>query len=293
VITRAESVRADYSDWVELEWEAPTEDTKGRLLPADLIREYVILRGLDPINLLEIGRTTSTAFQDTAVYRGHEYYYAVQVITKTNNVSDPSEPVMVVVGDFEPPPPPGWEDLYSTVEEDLTITNVIKWTWLDKEGNPTSPPADLRGVYIRMSSPPSGWQDIGYVPYVPDNEIREYRHSGVANGQLYKYALVSVDTSGNRSMASAIRTVIAGSTARPAAPDVTIQPRFEDGVAKLELEWSEVAVDEFGQPLIAPITGWRVYRSTTGFEFTLLAEVAAGARTLTDANLLNGKRYWY
>src|SRR5690606_19630375 len=68
---------------------------------------------------------------------------------------------------------------------------------------------------------------------------------------------------------------------------------FEDGVAKLELEWSEVAVDEFGQPLVAPITGWRVYRSTTGMEFTLLSELPADAFTLTDANLLNGKRYWY
>ncbi len=106
-----------------------------------------------------------------------------------------------------------------------------------------------------------------------------YTNSGLSGGTKYWYT-VSAYNNGGEVKAAAISATTA--VAAPAAPTgVTLTSTSS---SSLGIKWTDASTNE---------TGFRVYRSTDGTNYTLVSTLAAGTTTYTDAGLSGSTKYWY
>lgn len=179
---------------VTLSWQRPKGSIRAETEP--VITGYNIYRTppgepvtelSGPINNAPVRSTTYT---DTPPYGEHAYHVtAVAAGGPPLIQSAPSEPARVTFRDLVPPPPP------SNVEV-LIETKAVRLLWTPVEA------ADLAGyrVYRTEGMGHVDIVDIGTIPMVgqPITENR-FVDPGVNLGIAYKYAVTSVDTSGNES----------------------------------------------------------------------------------------------
>ncbi len=82
-----------------IKWTAPTENTDGSQL-TDL-SHYIVSYGLDPVNYTD----TSTTVNDTTLIRGlingETYYFSVQAVDTSGNISDYATPISTTIPDID------------------------------------------------------------------------------------------------------------------------------------------------------------------------------------------------
>jgi hypothetical protein len=258
----------------------------------DDLTGYVIFRGYSEANQSEVGRiqafdpqSNTYEFFDSTVTNGIDYWYAVRA-HKGNAFSEPSISSHAIAGDQVPPTDAVWDDATTRVNNDATIDNILEWTTGQEE--------DLKGTWIYVMRSGVGIYEL--LQFVPKHDLPEYKyiHEDVSNGLTYNYALVTEDTSGNVAN-QVVRSVVAGTNARPSAPVVTAAGIFEIS-SGIRLTWSEVTTNDDATPTaVTLLKGYRIYRSTSGFSYILVTDIPAGSSNYEyeDMELVNGKTYSY
>jgi fibronectin type 3 domain-containing protein len=213
---------------------------------------YRVLRGGAPLTGLLVGATTN-GYLDTAVVNDTTYGYAVQTHDTSGNWSSSSTPLATATPtDLTPPPAP---------------TGVMGGRGDGRAGlawdaNPEPDLADYRvlrdGVEIATVT------------------ATNYLDLGRTNDTTYTYALVAVDTHGNRSAPSATVAVTPTDLTPPDAPTGLVATR---GDGRVTLSWTPN-----GEPDLA---SYRVVRD--------LVEIATvtGSTEYVDPTVTNDVQYTY
>ena len=245
---------------VELEWRAPL-DTGDRPLDG-----YRVLRGTSSVDLAVIATVDSFAdtYQDAGLTNGVTYHYAV---VGYNDLGD--SPWSQVLN-ATPLGVPG-------IPVDLTVTAG--------DGNATlswSPPA------LDGGSPLLGYRVFRGVLDGPLEEIAStgdvtgYLDEGLTNGVEYNYALLAFNEQGDGLRTSVVAVVPMG------LPDAPTDLQLEVGVMTLTLSW-EAPLETGG----SPVTGFLVYRGTSGDDLELIQSMPASALEFVDDGLTAGTTYHY
>jgi len=232
---------------------------------------YFVYRSGDggrPIRLFREPRR-DTVFVDsgaagTGLPPGARLTWGVSAVDRTGNESGRTEGMAQIVDD-EPPGP-------ATA---LTLRDVdgryVQVSWS------ASPAADVREYLLRRSAGDSTAIDLGHFHGRPPYLVRD---SLVTHGRRYAYAVIAVDSAGNRSRPARDSLVFARLTPPPPPRHVALR-RSAAGVTIL---WERVADPE--------LAGYRVYRSAlaTG-RFEPVNRTPVSATTLTDAT--GGPGFFY
>jgi len=253
---------------------------------------YVVYRGLDAFTLFEIGKvpvqnpqSDTYTYQDRSVSANVTYYYAV-VAYRNNAISDMSAVVSVEAGDSVPPNVPTWLSLTARINEDSSIDNILSWT--------TDQESDLKGTWIYvMRSDIGSYEPLQFVPKREDGEYK-YIHARVLGQIAYTYQLRAEDESGNLSNVT-IRSISSDIAFKPSPPLVTAEGLF-NGTSGVVLEWSEVTTNDEATPTpVVALKGYRIYRSSQGLPFKMIADIPSGSATYEypDMELVNGREYLY
>ncbi len=148
---------------------------------------FRIRRGAGKQAPAEVATVSGREWVDTGARFGETYAYTLQAVVKTGATwaeSEVSQPVTVTPVDrFPPAVPQGLTGLAGSAS--------IELTW-----DPNAE-ADLRGYYVYRSSGAGAWTRLGDVVETPSYSDRE-----VKPGMAYRYAVSSVDQSGNESQRS-------------------------------------------------------------------------------------------
>jgi hypothetical protein len=168
-------------------------------------------------------------------------------------------------------------------------------TTIATPSNVTASPLSTTQVSVRWSPNTSG--AAGYYVYratglgsyskiatINSAATGSYTDNGLAASTTYNYYVVAFKKN-TLSGASAI------ATATTLAPPVITAPNTPSNLgvtgadtASISLAWSDAATNE---------TGYRVYRSTNGATYSLIANLGANATSYTDAGLTSSTQYYY
>ena len=195
------------AEGVTLTWEAPSTSVLREASP--VIAGYHIFRTAPGAELNHLSKpinnapVTSTTYSDTPPYGEHEYRVTAVAASGPPLIqSDLSAPAAATFRDLVPPPPP------ASVTP-LVQGNAIRLIWDAVEA------ADLAGYKVyRMEG--RGHIDIveaGEIPVVVHPILETtYLHSPVSLGIAFRYAVTSVDKSGNESVRTWSDWVVAPKT---------------------------------------------------------------------------------
>jgi hypothetical protein len=150
--------------------------------------------------------------------------------------------------------------------------------------------ADLAGYQVFRST--TGTVDTTGTPVSGPTLLggTSFTDPGLAPG-TYAYAVVAVDTSGNRSAASTVASVSVADTVAPAVPgSPTATSTATAAEAQAQLSWGAVAD--------ADLAGYRVYRATSTPVSTVPGNRVSGAAlvtgtSFTDPTVQPGTTYFY
>jgi hypothetical protein len=144
----------------------------------------VFRRAGDEKESSSLGRTKDPFWLDTDVELGKKYAYTVVAVAPAGNgeaASDPAGEVSIVPSDvFAPDPPSGFEALQSL--------NTIELTW--KRGSET----DLKAWQVWRAEGAAALSKLGEPVAIPS-----FSDAKVEPGKSYRYAVSSLDESGNES----------------------------------------------------------------------------------------------
>ena len=287
------SVVVSGNNEVTIEFDSVTKYTDGFNieLPGGL-SGYIIYRAFDAFNLTEIARIPVQnpqpdryTYQDKTVTSNATYYYAVAAY-RGSAVSDKSEVVSVEAGDSIPPEAPTWISLTARLNGDMSIDNILVWA--------TNQESDLKGTWIYVMR-----SDIGFyepLQFVPKQESGEYKyvHSRILHNIGYTYQLRTEDESGNLSPAR-IRNISSNIAFKPSCPIVSAEGIFDETPGVI-LRWDEVTTnDEVTPTPVVALAGYRIYRTSQGQKYKLIADIASGSESYEypDMELINGREYQY
>jgi chitodextrinase len=225
---------------------------------------YYVFRGTTPTGLTQVGAaspTTSPSFISYPLTPGTTYYFSVEAVDTSGNISAMS--AVVSAATMAMPSAPT-----QLVATPLSTTN-LGLTWA--AGASGLPLTEYR--IFRGTSPSNLVQ-------VVVNTKTSYTDSGLTPGTKYYYAVQEEDTSGDLSALSA--TTSATTVAAPAAPK--------------QLSSTPVSTTNLGLTWVAgpsglPIGEYRIFRGTSPSN---LSQVGANTKTsYTDSGLTPGTKYYY
>jgi len=222
---------------------------------------YYILRGAAPSSLTKVGAATATAYSDYALTPGTTYYYAVEEVDRSGNIS----PLSAVV--------PAATLALPTAPASLAATPIstkqIRLTW-------TAGPSGLPVASYRIfrGTAPSSLTQVASAAAPAFNDFPP------ASGITYYYAVAEKDTIGNVSPMSAV--ISAATLALPTPPiNLAATPI---STSRIGLSWS-------AGPSGLPLTGYYIFRGAAPSTLTKVG--AATATAYTDHSLTPGTTYYY
>jgi fibronectin type 3 domain-containing protein len=245
---------------VFLAWTAPVNDG------GSAVTNYMVYRSTISTGIYtQIASPTGLNYTDTEVVNDQTYWYKLSAVnsagegTMTENIS--STPHYVV-----PDAPEG-----------LTITpgnTQVTLNWLAPNDDGGS---DITGYKVYRSA-----AETGVYVLIASPTALTYIDTGLTNGQTYWYNVSAVNAAGEGA-----KTAIVSSSPRYDLPDAPDGLTATPGNVQVVLNWT-APVNDGG----TPVTGYKVYRSTTmDGTYTLIASPSGTIYTNTGLN--NGQTYWY
>jgi len=250
---------ASSSQKVTLTW-TPSTDNAG-------VGSYLVFWGLSPAALIQVARTpsTTTSYMSYPLTAGTTYYYGVEAVDTSGNVSLMSAVVQIAT----PMPPAAPAGLAATAASASKIG--LTWSASASGGLPVQYYKVLRGS---SASNPS---DLSQVASVGQTS---YTDTSVNPAATYYYAVEAADTGADLSPMSAI--VSATTPARPAAPTGLVATPAS--TSRIGLTWSAASGG-------LPIQNYRVYRGTASSN---LIQVAVVPQTqYWDTTVTAAATYYY
>ncbi|MFN7994760.1 MAG: fibronectin type III domain-containing protein [Bryobacteraceae bacterium] len=225
------------------------------------ISGYHVFRGATLFGLILLGTVPATAYTDYALAPGTTYYYAVQAVDTSGNLSAMS-PVIQTSTPAAPSIPSGLTAVASSPRQ-------IIFSWSPSTGGfPISGYRVFRGATAATVTP---------IVTVAGNS---YTDLGLTPATIYFYSVQAIDTAGNLSgMSGTISTITLPGPSTPA--NLTASPVSEYQIA---LAWTASAGG-------APAIGYRVYRGTVADNLIQIASV--GVSGFTDYALTASTIYYY
>ncbi len=222
-----------------------------------------------------------TSYIDSTVTGRRTYHYRVTAVDSAGNESEQSNATMAQVEDHEPPPAPrGLDATFEPTEEGGTVR--LRWSVADV-------PPDLQTFRVlrRRRASSSGATSYAQANTTPvrDTAFAD-RATGddftFAEGDLYRYGVVAVDSARNASDTTFTRFQIPDRT--PPDPPPQVQARNEDGVRAVVRWNAATALD---------VSAYRVYRRVGEEADSLWAEIPKGTHHVPDDDVQPGRRYRY
>jgi cellulose 1,4-beta-cellobiosidase len=200
---------------------------------------------------------------------GTTYYYRVSAVTAVGEGSRSAERSATPTAPATVPASP---TLSATAGNGQV---ALGWTTPADGGSPLSGYRLYRGT---TSGSLSLYQTLGVVT--------AYTDTAVTNGTTYYYQVSAVNSVGEGSRSAERSATPTAPASVPSAPlGLTATQGFPKGV---DLAWSAPASNGG-----SPVTGYRIYRSTTSGTETFLAAINGIATTYRDAATKKGARYFY
>jgi len=223
---------------VNVEWAISIDD---RVSSYKLFRSEYAMEGYELIATLP---HDTRHYEDTVPRDKTPWFYAIMAVAKDGREGEMSQPGFALVRDLTPPSTP--ENFTATPQQDGTV--LLEW----RDPNP----ADDLWTYILLrvrDNPRAGpsWSQINFDTEVTETSFTDpgEARQGLAEGDFYRYAIVAVDHSRNRSDTVFTRIQIPDLTP-PQSPS-HIYVNQNDGY-RVSVNWS-VSPD-------GDVVGYRLYR---------------------------------
>ena len=209
-------------------------------------------------------------YEDEDIIPGKPYFYKVQAVDKSGNLSRLTSAISGLVKDETPPDAP--TSLKAKVSE-----HKVTLDW----GQKTTP--DLMGFYIYRGRTKEDFMRIVKLP-VKDKNFQDegYQNKGLVPGMTYFYGVSTVDTSYNESKRIWIRVDIPDD--EPPATPVSIYARPTKN-GKVEVRWQAAHSWD--------VSGYRVYRGKDEEKSKLLIETGESTFSYIDREVKKGGKYYY
>jgi fibronectin type 3 domain-containing protein/predicted phosphodiesterase len=249
---------------VDLSWTAPTS-TGG-----SAVTSYKVYRGTstNAEAAIAIATVTGTAYSDTGLTNGTQYFYKVTAVNAVGESLQSSEANATPVAAATAPGAP--TGLTATGSN---VTVALSWTAPASNGG--SPITSYK-VYRGTSTNGESTTAIATVP-----SGTGYSDTAVTNGIRYFYKVTAVNTVGESALSTEASATPATTPGAPTGLTATA------GSGQVSLSWS--APTSNGG---SAITGYKLYRSTTsGTEAPLIA--LGNVTSYTNTGLTAGTTYYY
>jgi hypothetical protein len=222
---------------------------------------FHVYRSTDDVNFTLVGSlgASGSTWTDSALASGSTYYYSVGAYNSTGEATTTAAPVSTLVAAPNAPT--------SVTFSNLTTTGLtLNW-------NAT---ANTTGYHIYRSTDGTNFTLVGSL----NAGTTTWNDTGLASNSTYYYSVGAYNTGGET------RTATASASTLIAAPNAPTSLAFTNVTTTgLTLNWS--APGGGGQ------TGYHIYRSTDGTNYTLVATTGAGVTTWTDSALNSSTAYHY
>lgn len=200
----------------------------------------------------------ATSFVDGAVSGSTTYFYTVCALGAPFQSLAATEVSVFVPGTVGSP---------SSLVATALTSSQMKLSWTDNS-------TQEAGFRILRRSDTTPYAQVGTV----GTNVTTFRDSGVVPGTHYFYEVNSYDASGNNSPVS---NEAAGYTGPKAPSGLTASALNPTGI---RFAWADNSSDE---------TGFRVFRSLTGTNWTAIAVTSSNVTQWVDSNVTGGTRYYY
>lgn len=233
----------------------------------NVFRSTSLDKGFTKLNkeLLKVGQT---AWVDSSILTGIQYFYRVSAVDKNKNESKQSNARNVIAADVVKPDPPS-ELSY------LISNNIVTLKWKNSKTK------DLAGYYVYQGNTPETQirTTSGLVnsPYA-DNT---YAQTGFQPGVIH-YAVSAVDSSYNESEKVNV-SVLIKDTYPPMPPNNFFVDNFEGRY---------VTINQ-GISIAQDIKSYRIYRNEPGQKALVINPEQSVAKVLIDSTVKRGKTYIY
>ncbi|MDD1772860.1 MAG: leucine-rich repeat protein [Methanomassiliicoccales archaeon] len=206
---------------------------------------------------------------DTGLTNGLKYYYKVSAENAIGE-GDNCTAIIVMVSS-EPAVPTAPQDLHLS-----SSSKQVDLTWAAPISDGGSPIINYK-VYRRTIFD-------GPFDLIASTSDMNYSDTGLTNNRSYYYQVSAVNDAGEGANCTYVATFLAFDPEVPEAPDHLVPVA---GNAQVALTWDAPANDGGD-----PITGYRVYRSTTSNGIFELISSPSGLNC-TDTDAINDQIYWY
>ncbi len=210
-----------------------------------------------------IASPATAYYTDTGLTNGTSYSYTVAAVDASANASGLSAGASATPADTQAP----------SVPSGLTATagtNQVALSWSASTDN-----VAVTGYRVYRSSGGGAYAQVA----APSGS--SYTDAGLTNGTAYSYKVSAIDGSANASAQSAAATATPADTQAPSVPTALAATA---GAGQVSLTWT-ASTDNVA------VTGYRVYRSSGGGAYALVASPATPY--YTDTGLTNGTAYSY
>lgn len=242
------AVPGKYEALVTLSWNKSTDNVKGLVL-------YKVYR-----NGVEIGITKNIRFTDSNINKLVSYKYKVIAVDGSNNMSQFSSEVEVIVEDHVPPSVP------NNLITDTISSNSVVLKWNISEDDIAT---------------------VGYIVIRNGVEIAKiqsnsYCDNNVVLGKMYRYKVKAYDAANNHSRASKALRVKIPSAIDKIEDDKKINLSYKKVDGGVQLDWTS----------IENCASYSIFKSTdTETNYQSIAQT--DKNTYTDNDIENGKKYFY
>jgi titin len=225
---------------------------------------YKILRSTDGTNFIFIATLGSnvTSYASSGLTSSTLYYY--QVVSYNDGGYSTAATASATTAGINPPAAP------SGLSATAVSTSRIDLSWTDNSGNET-------GFKIYLSTNGTAFTLLANVA----SNVTAYSSTGLSTAATYYYRVSAFNSSGGESIPSstAVASTLPNPPAAPSGLSATTVSQTQ-----ISLNWSDNSTNE---------TGFRIYISADGTNFTTLTNVAANVTACSSAGLSAGTTYYY